>query len=404
MRILVLTNRVPYPLHDGGNLAVNNMLEGLLLQGTRVSLLSMNTSRHRVSPEQFPALFTQLEQIETVNIDNRVKPLAALSHLIRGKSYNIARFISTDYKEALMRMLRQHSYDAILMEGLFVTPYIPVIRRYSKAVLCYRQHNVEFEIWDRLARTTANPLKKWYVQHLAEALKQYEIKHLNDYDLIAAISPVDADHYRDLGCTIPIETIPYALSAAQIREQDQVPVPLSLYHIGAMDWQPNVDGMLWFLEQVWPLVLQKVPDARLHLAGRNMPDSFYNSRWPQVSIAGMVPDAHAFEEDKSILIVPIHSGGGIRVKILQSMAKGKAVITTSVGLQGIESARNGEEVFVADSPEAFADQCIALLSNPEQVAAIGHKAFQLIRTYYDLSKVSARLVHILRQYALSEAP
>ena len=172
MRILVLTNRIPYPLNDGGNLAVNNMLEGLLLQGAEVSLLSMNTTRHRVTEQQFPSLFKQLKQVITVAVDNSIKPIPALTHLIRRKSYNIARFINPEFGHILAGMLQEQVYDVVLLEGLFVTPYIPLIRKHSHAAICYRQHNVEFEIWERLARTTANPLKKWYLHQLAAALKK----------------------------------------------------------------------------------------------------------------------------------------------------------------------------------------------------------------------------------------
>ncbi|WP_222165362.1 glycosyltransferase family 4 protein [Edaphocola aurantiacus] len=402
MSILVLTNRIPYPLNDGGNLAVNNMLEGLLLQGAEVSLLSMNTTRHRVAEQQFPALFNQLKQVITVNVDNRIKPVAALTHLLRGKSYNIARFINAAFAAALTRILQEQTFDVVLLEGLFVTPYVPLIRKHSKATICYRQHNVEFEIWERLARTTGNPAKRWYLHQLATALKKYELKHKNDYDLIAAISPVDAAHYHQAGCTIPIVTVPFALPAAQINKDEVNNIALSLYHIGAMDWQPNQEGILWFLEQVWPIVLQQVPQAHLHLAGRNMPESFTTGHWPGVTVAGEVADARAFEQDKNILIVPIHSGGGIRVKILQSMARGKAVITTAVGLQGIEAATDGKEVLVADTAPAFATHCISLLNNINMVTEMGEQAFQLIRRHYELEQVSAYFVHTLRQHKLSD--
>lgn len=404
MRILVLTNRIPYPLNDGGNLAVNNMLEGLLMQQTEISLLSMNTTRHWVAEEQFPPLFGQLKQVITVPVDNRIKPVAALTHLVRGKSYNIARFISPEFATALVALLQQHSFDVVLLEGLFVTPYVPLIRKHSKATICYRQHNVEYEIWSRLARTTGNPLKRWYLQRLARALKQYELAHKNDYDLIAAISPVDAAHYQAAGCTIPIVTVPYALPAAQICKDPTGADDLSLYHIGAMDWQPNQEGILWFLEQVWPAVIEQVPEAKLHLAGRNMPESFTNGRWPGVIIAGTVPDARIFEQDKNILIVPIHSGGGIRVKILQAMARGKAVITTSVGLQGIEAAEDGKEVLVADTATGFAAHCINLLHHTNRVAQLGEQAFQLISTHYNLEQISDRFVAALHRQHLSDRP
>lgn len=397
MRILVLTNRVPYPLNDGGNLAVNNMLEGLLQEGCKISLLSMNTTRHWVAEEQFPALFRQLESVTTVKVDNSIKPLGAIKSLLAGTSYNIARFESREFSSQLQKLLQAHPFDVVLLEGLFVCSYIPIIREYSKAKICYRQHNVEFQIWERLAADTANPAKKWYLRQLAHSLRRFETAHINDYDLVAAISPVDADHYKNLGCRVPLITIPFSLSEAQIRPSEPVSGPLNLYHIGAMDWQPNVAGLLWFLDKVWPGVRAAQPEAQLYLAGRNMPDSFHNGKWPGVTVAGEVPDAAAFEADKSILVVPIHSGGGIRVKILQSMAKGKAVITTSIGLQGIEEARNGEELLVADSAQAFTAACSQLLQDRDQVEQLGSLAYKLIQTHYNQQIVIKKLLQKLRE-------
>ncbi|RQO31998.1 glycosyl transferase family 1 [Taibaiella sp. KBW10] len=404
MRILVLTNRVPYPLNDGGNLAVNNMLEGLRAQGAAITLLSMNTSRHWVDQSNFPALFTQLEQVATVAVDNHIKPLGALKSLLQGTSYNIARFNNAAFAARLKTLLTENTFDVVLLEGLFVCSYLPIIRQYSKAKIAYRQHNVEFQIWERMAVRAANPIKKWYLRQLARALKRFEIAHLNDYDLIAAISPVDVAHYKALGCTIPIISIPFSLPPQQITLQslprDLQSLPreeLNLYHIGAMDWQPNVEGLLWFLEHVWPRVLAARPEQKFYLAGRNMPDRFHTGKWPGVIVAGEVPDAAVFEQDKSILVVPLHSGGGIRVKILQSMAKGKAVITTSIGLQGIEEAQNNQDVLVADTPEAFAQACISLLQDRKKVEDMGLQAHKLIQNNYNQYVVTSRLLKSLKE-------
>lgn len=353
----------------------------------------MNTSRHPVDEQQLPAIFQRLATFKTVAVDNRIKPLAALRALISGRSYNLERFITRSFETELITLLKADKYDIILLEGLYVTPYLAAIRQHSKAKICYRQHNVEFQIWERLARNNPHPLKRFYLGSLAKALKKYELRHLNDYDSIAAISPVDAEIYRALGCSIPVVDIPYSLKIkASAVNQANIPGIPRFYHIGAMDWQPNEAAISWFLEKVWPLVIAAAPEAQLFLAGRKMSAYFLQGAWPNVHIIGEVPDADAFEADKQILVVPLHAGGGIRIKILEAMSKQKAVIATRVALQGFHAATNGEEVLIADTPEDFAAACLALIHNPEQVHNLGKKAKKLIQTYYSQQLVINKLL------------
>lgn len=393
MRILILCSRVPYPLHDGGNLAVNNLLEGFLEAGVEVSMLAMNTSKHWVSDNELPKYYSKLHQYKTVKVDNRVKPIPAFISFIKGSSYNLKRFITKDYQVVLRQMLEARAFDIILLEGLFVTPYLPTIRKYSSAHICYRQHNVEFQIWERLAQNANNWLKRIYLGQLGAALKKYELRHFNDYDSIAAISPIDADIYRQLGCGTPIIDIPFSLTTNELRHPvSQFKGPLKLYHIGAMDWQPNVEALLWFLRHVWPQVLQAVHGAELYLAGRNMPEQFRSGIWSNVFVLGEVPDAGAFESDKHILIVPLRSGGGLRIKILKAMVNGKAIISTQVGMQGIEAAQHEQEVLLADDADAFAAACIRLLEQMPLAQQLGNNARKLIQDHYSQKVVINKLL------------
>lgn len=395
MRILVLTNRIPYPLHDGGNLAVHNLLEGLVEEGMAVSLLSMNTKRHWVDEESLPVFYKKLQHFKSVPVDNSVKISGALSSLIKNNSYNIQRFISEDFANELKGLLAENTFDVILLEGLYVTPYLPLIRSKTSATIAYRQHNVEFEIWERNAAATSNPAKKWYLQKLAKALKAYELRHMNDYDIIFPISSTDEAYYRNLGCSIPMCTIPFFIAPNSIPFQPALTEPLSVYHIGAMDWKPNADGIKWFLSEIWPKVAADSVAHKLYLAGRNMPDFFFAQNWPQVQVLGEVTDATAFEKDKSILVVPLRAGGGIRVKILQAMAMGKAVVTTSMGLQGIVEAKAGEHLLIADSPADFAEALITLLHSPELCKHLGENASKLIRSHYNRALIIPQMIERL---------
>jgi glycosyltransferase involved in cell wall biosynthesis len=397
MHILQLVNRIPYPLNDGGNIGVHYYTIGYLEAGQQLSMLAMNTTRHWLDEKNWPSWIKQLHQFRTVKVDNSIRPLPALKALITNKSYNIERFISKAYAQALQEILQANTYDVVQLEGLFLAPYIGIIRKYSKAKIVIRQHNIEYIIWERLARRAHNPLKKWYLAKLAQQLKAFEENHLNDYDLVLPISPTDYQLYEQWGTRSSMLLHPFGIDVDAIPFYPYLPQqPISLYHIGAMDWLPNQESVDWLLDNVMPVIHKKLPHLVLHLAGRNMPERYTHQQWPNVVVHGEVPDAQAFERDKSILLVPLQSGGGVRIKIFQAMAMGKAIVTTSVGVEGI-AAQQGQEVMIADTPENFAQAILDLVQQPNRITNLGTQARTLMTLRYDRKKLIQQLLDQLQR-------
>jgi glycosyltransferase involved in cell wall biosynthesis len=382
MKILQLTNRIPFPLNDGGNLAVHAITEGFLQAGVSLSMLTMNTTRHWVDINTLPSLYKEIQHFKSVTVDNRVKPLDAFLNLFKSSSYNIDRFISREYNQELTHILQKENFDIIHLEGLFLVPYIKTIRKYSKAKIAIRQHNIEFSIWERLAAQIRNPLKKAYLSLLAKRLKKFELEHINDYDLIVPISEKEEKAYINLGAKPPLFLHPFGIDIEKIPFHPSDALPISLYHIGAMDWLPNKESVDWLLEKVMPLINDQLPETKLYLAGRNMPEYYTKQNWKNVEVLGEVPDAATFEKDKSVLVVPLLSGGGVRIKIFQAMAMGKTVITTSIGVEGI-AAENNKEVFIADTPEEFARKIIEIVQQPDLIRQTGSAARKLITEKYN---------------------
>ncbi|KAA5537328.1 glycosyltransferase [Taibaiella lutea] len=382
MKILQLVNRIPFPLNDGGNIGVHYYTEGFLEAGIELSMLAMNTTRHWIDIEKLPALYSKLAYFKAVKVDNRIKPVDALLNLFKKSSYNIDRFISRAYEQELIQLLQNNDYDVVQLEGLYLVPYIETIRKYSKAKITIRQHNIEFRIWERLTEQAKNPLKKAYLNLLTNRLKAYEIDHKNDYDLVLTISKEDDNFFKALGQTSPTFLHPFGIKMTDIPFSPASEQPLSLYHIGAMDWLPNQESVNWLLRNVMPLVIEKMPDVKLYLAGRNMPQHYFQEQNKNIVVLGEVPDAQAFERDKSILVVPLLSGGGIRIKIFQAMAMGKTIVTTSIGVEGIE-VENGKEVFVADNAAGFAEKIIEITKHPQLIRSTGSAARLLIEQKYN---------------------
>lgn len=395
MRILQLCYKPPFPPVDGGTLAIDSVTRGLLQAGCEVKVLTVCTDKHPFVESKVTDGYKAATGIEAVYIDTRVKPLAALVSLLCGESYHVKRYISSSFEKRLVEILNGEKFDIVHVESVFLTPYVSVVRKYSDAKVVLRAHNVECRIWRQLSNGEANPLKKWYLKHLSLALEHYERQHINDYDGVICITSQDADVLQTMGCRRPMTSVPFAIDPCQQFQNVQVE-PLSLFHIGSMDWKPNVEAVDWFLSAVWPLVHSEMPDVKLYLAGRHMPRRLLDYRSDGVSIVGEVGDAFSFMAGKSLNIVPLLSGSGIRVKILEAMSMGKPVVATSVAARGIEYSE-GVDILLADTPESFASQIKHCLFDNGVAESIGKSAVALVRNRYNIDGQTGKIMQFYKQ-------
>lgn len=391
MKVLQLCIKPPYPPVDGGTLAMHCVTQGLLAQGCEVKVLSFCTDKHPVREKEMGTEYREKTGFEAVYVDLNVHLVDAAVALLCGESYHVKRYESKAFKAKLAEVLESEKYDVVHLESLFLTPYVELIRQRSDAKVVLRSHNVEHQIWERVAASTKSPLKRWYLKHLALALKVYETAHLNDYDALVSITQNDADYFRKNGCRKPLYSIPFGVEVPPMVRRDCE--PQSLFHLGSMDWLPNVEGVEWFLREVWPKVHEALPGVRLYLAGRKMPERLMKLQSEGVTVVGEVPDAMDFIATKQINVVPLLSGSGIRVKIIEAMAAGKAVVATTVGAQGID-CRDGEEVLIADTAEDFVRQIRHCVEDPLYSQKIGENAAKLVAEKYNPDQQAQTLVQI----------
>ena len=390
MKILQVCSKPPYPPKDGGSIAMNILTQGLIACGNEVTVLAINTSKHFIKKEDIDLCYLQKTSYRSVFIDTAVKPRAAFLNFFTKESYNISRFYSKKFEKNLVELLVSKPFDIVQLETLWVTPYISSIRAVSTAKIVLRSHNVEYQLWERLAKTCTNPIKKIYLKFLAKRLKQYEINMLNKYDGIACITQSDAVIYKSDGCLKPIVHIPFGIDIVEYLPKKNELWQLSLFHIGAMDWMPNIDGIKWFLQYVWNKVLVLHPTVKLYLAGRNMPNWLTKSKITNVEIEGEVPDSKQFINSKSIMIVPLTSGGGMRIKIIEGMALGKTIISTTIGAEGIEY-ENKKNILIADSDDEFQKAINTCLTDSNSCEEIGKNARILVENKYDNKKICEKL-------------
>ena len=374
---------------------MNSIITGLLEAGHQVKVLAINSEKYNVKESDIPEEYKQKTGIELIDVDLTVKPLNAFLNLFTRKSYHAERFISEEFKKRLAAVLDKEQFDVVQLEVLFMAPYVETIRRHSKAMIVLRAHNVEHKIWERIAKDTKSPLKRWYINHLAKTLKEFELNALETVDGVAAITRKDAAFFRKY-CSKPVIDIPFGVYPEQFNPKYEIEGKPKFYHIGSMNWMPNEEGIRWFVDEVLPKTVEKVPDFVYHLAGRSMPEWLTSMKNPHVDVVGEVPDAKEFVTNHDIAIVPLLSGSGIRIKIIESMALGKTVITTRVGAEGI---LYDEEVniIIAENKAKMVEAIRSLNENPETAVRIGQAARKLVEETYDNRKIIARLLMFYEQ-------
>ena len=392
MRILQIANKFPYPAKDGGSIATLALAKSFSEMGHEVTVLAMNTSKHFVNQATIASAEKDLQiKFIAVPVDTDIRFIKLARNLLFSNiPYNAERFINKEFDERLQGLLKEHQFEIIQLEGLYLAPYTKTIRKYSRAKVVMRAHNIEHEIWERAFLQEHGP-RKIYIRNLSSRIKKFEVRYLDAYDAMAPITGRDGEVLKSLGCRLPMHVVPTGVNIKEFRTSFKKMEFPSVFHIGALDWIPNQEGILWFLEQVWGNVLEKFPRVKFYLAGRNAPEQFKNLPYPNVVFLGEVEDAYKLMRSKAVMVVPILSGSGMRIKIIEGMATGKAIVTTTIGTEGI-STKHGENILVVDKPEHFAYEICKLLFDKDYYNRIGENARKFVAEEYDNKAITSSLL------------
>jgi polysaccharide biosynthesis protein PslH len=395
LKTLVLLNRIPYPLNDGGAIGAFNFVKGYAEAGCEVTMLAMNTAKHFVPEEKAQEVLGKYGTLHLVNIDNRINAVGALANLIKGGSYVVERFVSAEYNQELVHRLQQQKFDVVHVDGLPPAAYIETIRQYSAATVSMRAHNVEHVIWQRIAAREGNLLKRWYLEEQAQRLKEFEVSALGKCDVVMAISNEDEATIQQCSPGAKTVVVPAGMDISA-EPENQNYNPVDLFFIGAMDWMPNTQGMDWFVKEVLPALAKQFPQVKVNVAGKKMSDEFKALKSANLLPVGEVPDAKTFMLQHGLMIVPIISGSGIRIKILEGMALGKTILATTIAAEGL-GLTNGENILIADTPQQFAAHIQKCLTDAAYCKGVGVNAHCFAYANYRNASIFEKLIaHYLR--------
>ena len=398
MRILQLTNKVPWPPTDGGAIATLMLSKGFFISGNQVSVLAMRTEKHNTRLDEIPEHLAAQIDFHLVDVPAKITFWGAFANfLFSDLPYIATRFMSEDYSRALIKLLKEKEYDVIQLEGLYLCPYIPLIRQYSKALIAYRAHNIEYEIWERSSKLSGG-FRRFYLSVLTRRIKKFGMSYINEWDVVVSITERDGAILDKLGNRKPRITSQTGIDLSTLVPTAKDLEFPSLFHIGSLEWGPNQEGLLWFMNEVWPLINRKYPDLKFYVAGRNAP-SWLAQRLKLVNVVflGEIEDAYQFMNSKAIMLVPLRSGSGMRIKIVEGLALGKAIVSTTIGVEGIAAA-DREQILIANEPKEFVAAVSELIEDKELYKKVCKNAVQFIREKFDNLEIVSSLIDFYKKH------
>ncbi|MGE0448469.1 MAG: glycosyltransferase family 4 protein [Vicinamibacterales bacterium] len=406
MRILLLTETPPWPLDSGGRIKTHHTL-GMLSAEHEVHCHALTRSLDAAIPPEVAA------RVRTMTLHaRRTGPAAEVRALARalrrGWPLTIARHVDGRIAASIRDAARRLRADVVYCDHLSMMEYA----RAAGGPIVYDAHNVESLLMKRYAAHVPPSARRLLASREWRTLERYERRACLDAAIVLAVSDVDAACLQSLARgRVPVHVVPIAMDVANTPVVVSTPPasnppapeasagPHQLLFVGGLHWPPNADAVVHFVRDVLPLVRRRMPAVELTIVGRT-DSSVARAIAPEggVRLAGAVGDLDPFYASASAVVVPLRSGSGLRVKILEAFARGVPVVSTPIGHEGID-VTPGVELLSADDPAGFADHVVSILTDRRRACAIAETARRFVAAQYDIPVVAARLAAAMRVLA-----
>ncbi len=396
MKLLVMSPNFPRPTWGAGTRNYH-LLKALASQHT-VSLLALVDSAEMEGYDS--SLLEEWARVVQVVVrpQPRSKRRQQIVSSMRGKSYVLAVQAVASMQEALDALLARDHYDAVVFESALIAGY----RLPTGLKVVIDQHNIEYELLQRTYKHETAWLRRWYNWRESCLLKPIEIARCRSAQAVLVTSERERLSLQHVLSDKLIEVVP---NGVDIQAFQGEPNPAAqevagrIVFTGTMDYYPNVDAVLSFARRCWPLIQAQYPEATWYIVGKNPPPEVQKlGDIPGITVTGFVADVRPYLSSASVAIAPLSVGSGTRLKLLEAFAMRKAVVSTSLGCEGL-AVRSGTHLVVEDQPQAFAQAVLAFLRSPEKRWLFGAAGRALVEEQYSWESCGARLLHVLDEIA-----
>ncbi len=390
MNILFLLPQIPYPPHSGGRIVTWNTVKRFAKTNS-VSVVCLY--HHPTELEALDRVRECCDEVAAFPAHGKWSIPTFVKSLVGSWPYKARRFFNPDMALYIHRLIERKRFDAIHCQNFYTAAYCPTHGDFLKI---HYKENVEGNILLRYSTFSRNPIIKIAAWLEGHRTRRYELDACKRFDHVLSISPIDRDTLTSLAPALSVTHQRPGVDLPSYPFLDEPEGPTSLLFTGSMSYYPNSTGVLDFLEASWPSVRERLPDCGCTIVGADPPDAL--RQWDGrdgVRVTGRVERVDTYLQDGLIYIVPLRIGGGIRLKILEAMASGRAIVSTPVGCEGLEG-KHGEHLLIADDPIAFADAIVELIRDREKRTRISRNARELVETVYDWDKVIDRQAAMLQ--------
>ncbi|HUS18597.1 MAG TPA: glycosyltransferase [Terriglobales bacterium] len=384
LRVLMLDEYFPYPPDSGKPIRTWNLLRRLAAHHDVTILCHGDLSAEQKSAAQSANIkFESVASIEEASGFTLYGKL--LVNLLSPYPYSVAKHFTARFAVKLAGLLTTQSFDLVHCEW---TPYARYLSDITLPTVI-ATHNIESQIWSRRAKRSANPLAKLFFHLQAQKMERFERDVLSQADMVSAVSDADANKAAAWGARHTC-VVDNGVDLEYFSPQGAGDSNRAVF-IGALDWFPNVDAIRYFADAVLPLLPSLLPALRTKVIGRRAPVSLkaFLERRPGIEFAGEVPDTRPHLSEAGMVVVPLRIGGGSRLKILEALAMGKAVVSTSIGAEGL-AVTHGKDILLADSPKEFAEAIAKLSASPELRKSLGSQGRALVEGRYGWDALSQK--------------
>ena len=396
MRILLLTPQRPYPPHQGTTLRNFNLVKELSRRHTVCVLTFLEPDQNPDAPGPLPNL---CQWVDTLPVPQRTTSLRLQQMLTTRRPDMSWRLWAPAFTERLANHLNNEPFDVVQIEGIEMAPYLATIQAaQSRPQIIYDAHNAEWILQYRAFTADVKNPVRWIAAAYSwvqwRRLRRYEANLMRHVDHTIAMSEPDKAALLDVDKNVPITVIPNGVDLAAYGQFSGTPIPYDLVFTGKMDFRPNIDAVLWFGQQVLPLIQAQRPETTFAIVGqRPHPRLDVLKNIPGLTITGYVDDVKPYIAGAAVYVAPLRVGGGTRLKLMEAMAMGKAIVSTRVGAEGFPVTDQQELIF-ADEPEQFAKNVLALLENPVRQAELGQAGKSFAQANYGWDSLIPRFEKI----------
>jgi glycosyltransferase involved in cell wall biosynthesis len=385
------------PVDTGGKIRSFNILQQLS-KDHELTLISYYGGRRDPDYEAaLPKQFPQSQVVYTAAADSEGFRglLDYLYRLPRFAPYSVSKFTHPSVRKLVASQLSGGQFDVAICDFLAASLNFPV-KLPMPCVLF--QHNVESSLWQRMATTESHSLRKLAYALESARMSRYERRTLARFHHIIAVSENDRQQMLKMEPACEITVVPTGVDTQQFPvAPPSSATPPRIVFTGSMDWEPNIDAVEYFCGQIWPRILAEFPDAIFQIVGRNPFAKVQRLASQSVQVTGTVPSVTDYLRNATVVVVPLRIGGGTRLKIYEAMAMGKALVSTSIGAEGL-SFENGRDLLLTDDASSFADAILLLLRDAQVRRKFEQAAVQLA-AQFDWSVVAGQFAEVLQRIA-----